>query len=173
MQRRTNHRRRGFTLIEIMVVVIVLGILAAVVVPNIAGRTDEARVAKARSDISSIQAVIEQFRLDMRRPRNRRRPAACSRANRVSSRSLPQRHEPFRVDAYQLPSSVRGVTVDRKLVDAVHEAGSHIHLWTVNDPDDMRRFLDLGVDGIVTDRPDLLNDVLEETNDDKADHEHG
>jgi glycerophosphoryl diester phosphodiesterase len=77
------------------------------------------------------------------------------------------------VDAYQLPSAMRGATVDRKLVDAVHEAGSHIHLWTVNDPDDMRRFLDLGVDGIVTDRPDLLNDVLEGTNDDKADHEHG
>jgi glycerophosphoryl diester phosphodiesterase len=37
----------------------------------------------------------------------------------------------------------------------------------------MRRFLELGVDGIVTDRPDLLNDVLEEMNDDKADHEQG
>lgn len=65
-------------------------------------------------------------------------------------------------DVYQLPHRVRGVSVDEKLVDAVHEAGSHIHLWTVDDPADMRRFLDMGVDGIVTDRPDLLNDVVED-----------
>lgn len=59
--------RRGFTLIEIMVVVIVLGILAAVVIPNFVGQTDEARVAKARSDITTLSTTIEQFRLHMRR----------------------------------------------------------------------------------------------------------
>ncbi len=67
---RTATRRRrsgGFTLIEIMVVVIVLGILAAVIIPNFTGRTDEARVAKARADISELATVLEQFRLDMRR----------------------------------------------------------------------------------------------------------
>jgi glycerophosphoryl diester phosphodiesterase len=66
--------------------------------------------------------------------------------------------------AFQLPFDMRGASVDRKLVDAVHESRSHLHLWTVNEPSDMRRFLDLGVDGIVTDRPDLLNAVLEEEN---------
>jgi len=75
------------------------------------------------------------------------------------------------VDAYQLPFSMRGVNVDQKLVDAVHASGAHIHLWTVNDEADMRRFLELGVDGIVTDRPDLLNDVLEGIDDDRADHD--
>ena len=65
-------------------------------------------------------------------------------------------------DAYQLPYRIRGGSVDEKLVEAVHAAGAHLHLWTVNDPDDMGRFLEMGVDGIVTDRPDLLNDVLEE-----------
>ena len=64
--------------------------------------------------------------------------------------------------AYQLPYRIRGGSVDAKLVDAVHAAGAHLHLWTVNESEDMRRFLDMGVDGIVTDRPDLLNDVLEE-----------
>ena len=62
--------------------------------------------------------------------------------------------------AYQLPYSYRGVKVDEKLIDAVHGAGAHLHLWTVNEPDDMARFIDMGVDGIITDRPDLLNEVL-------------
>ena len=75
------------------------------------------------------------------------------------------------VDAYQLPSSMRGASVDRKLVDAVHSAGAQIHVWTVNVEDDMRRFVGLGVDGIVTDRPDLLNHVVEGLDDDTADHE--
>ncbi len=69
------------------------------------------------------------------------------------------------VDAYQLPYSTRGMTVDKRLVDAVHEADAHIHLWTVNEPEKMRRFLEMGVDGIVTDRPDLLNEVVEEMED--------
>jgi glycerophosphoryl diester phosphodiesterase len=65
-------------------------------------------------------------------------------------------------DAYQLPRKIRGGAVDRKLVDAVHDSGAHIHVWTVDEPEYMHELLDLGVDGIVTDRPDLLNDVLEE-----------
>jgi len=66
------------------------------------------------------------------------------------------------VDAYQLPRRIRGGAVDQKLVDAVHESGAHLHVWTVDEPEYMHELLDLGVDGIVTDRPDLLNDVLEE-----------
>lgn len=64
------------------------------------------------------------------------------------------------VQAYQVTDEYRGFTVDRRLVDAIHRSGAHIHVWTVNDPDEMRRMLDLGVDGIITDRPDLLNEVL-------------
>ena len=59
--------RRGFTLIEIMVVVIVIAILAAVVIPNVVGRDEDARVSKARSDIANLSTAIEGFRLDMRR----------------------------------------------------------------------------------------------------------
>jgi glycerophosphoryl diester phosphodiesterase len=66
-----------------------------------------------------------------------------------------------KVQAYQVPFNYRGTRIDAKLIDAVHEAGAHIHLWTVNEPDDMRRFIDMGVDGIVTDRPDLLNEVMD------------
>lgn len=78
-----------------------------------------------------------------------------------------------KADAYQLPSSMRGVSLDGKLVDAVHAAGAQIHVWTVNEEDEMERFLALGVDGIVTDRPDILNDVLEGTGDGSPDHGSG
>jgi glycerophosphoryl diester phosphodiesterase len=64
--------------------------------------------------------------------------------------------------AFQLPAKVSGVGVDRRLVDAIHASGSQLHVWTVNDPGEMRSLLDAGVDGIVSDRPDLLNDVMEE-----------
>ncbi len=65
-----------------------------------------------------------------------------------------------KVQAYQLPFNYRGFKIDDKLIDSIHRAGAHLHLWTVNEADDMRRFLDMGVDGIVTDRPDVLNDVM-------------
>lgn len=66
-QLRISRTRRGFTLVEIMVVVVVLGILAAVIIPNLFGNTDKALVARARADISTICTMVNAFRLDMRR----------------------------------------------------------------------------------------------------------
>lgn len=57
-------RHRGFTLIEIMVVVVIMGILAALVVPRLMGRTDEARVLAARQDIATIMQALKLYRLD-------------------------------------------------------------------------------------------------------------
>lgn len=50
--------------------------------------------------------------------------------------------------------------VDDRLVHMAHKEGLQVHAWTINDAKEMDRLLDLGVDGIVTDRIDLLNDVL-------------
>jgi len=55
---------RGFTLIEIMVVVVILGILAGIVVPRIMDRPDDARIAKARQDIRSIEQALQLYRMD-------------------------------------------------------------------------------------------------------------
>jgi len=55
---------RGFTLIELMVVIIILGILAMYVAPKIMGRPDEARQVKARLDIASLETAIKLYRLD-------------------------------------------------------------------------------------------------------------
>jgi glycerophosphoryl diester phosphodiesterase len=48
------------------------------------------------------------------------------------------------------------------LIKRAHSRGKQVHLWTIDDPDAMRRLLDAGVDGIITDRTDLLRDVLKE-----------
>ena len=76
--------------------------------------------------------------------------------------SRRRRHVSRRVEAYQLPYNYRAYPIDQRLVDAVHAAGAQVHFWTVNDPAAMARLLDMGADGIVTDRPDLLNEVLED-----------
>jgi glycerophosphoryl diester phosphodiesterase len=64
--------------------------------------------------------------------------------------------------ALQVPPEKKCITViDQKLINAAHAAGIQVHAWTINDPEQMHRLLDLGVDGIITDRPDLLNTALE------------
>lgn len=58
---------RGFTLIEIMVVVVIMGILAALVVPKLMGRTDDARIIAAKQDIATIMQGLKLYRLDNHR----------------------------------------------------------------------------------------------------------
>jgi len=55
---------RGFTLIEIMVVVVIIGLLAAVIVPAVVGKVDEARATRAHADIAALESALTIFRLD-------------------------------------------------------------------------------------------------------------
>jgi general secretion pathway protein G len=65
----TSARFRGFTLIEVMVVIVILGILAALIVPKVMSRPDEARIAATRQDIGSIIQALKLYKLDnMRYP---------------------------------------------------------------------------------------------------------
>jgi glycerophosphoryl diester phosphodiesterase len=61
----------------------------------------------------------------------------------------------------QVPTKARGVTlVDERFVRAAHERDVAVHVWTIDEPGEMHRLLDLGVDGIMTDQPEVLRDVL-------------
>ena len=60
-------RARGFTLIEIMVVIVILGVLAALVVPRVLDRPDEARGVAAKSDLATIVQALKFYRLDNQR----------------------------------------------------------------------------------------------------------
>ncbi|MEV4644266.1 glycerophosphodiester phosphodiesterase family protein [Saccharopolyspora sp. NPDC049357] len=65
--------------------------------------------------------------------------------------------------AVQVPARHKGLeVVDERFVGLAHRWGVEVHVWTVDEPSEMLRLLDLGVDGLVTDRPDLLNRLLRE-----------
>lgn len=79
-----------------------------------------------------------------------------SRGRRVAPFVLP-RHAP----CVQVPVRLRRLELlDRRFLAAAHGIGAAVHAWTVDDPAEMERLLDLGVDGIMTDQPEVLRDVL-------------
>jgi glycerophosphoryl diester phosphodiesterase len=71
------------------------------------------------------------------------------------------RMRPPTVPCVQVPLRARGIRlVDERFVAAAHRAGIAVHVWTVDVPGEMHRLFDLGVDGIMSDEPGLLRDVL-------------
>ena len=90
---KVHSAQRGFTLLEVMVVVVILGILAVLVVPKIISRPDEARVLAARQDIASLMQAMKLYRLD-----NQRYPATeqglQALVSKPASAPLPPNRKP-------------------------------------------------------------------------------
>ena len=63
----TDRTRRGFTLIELLVVMLILATLAALIMPRLIDRAEQAKVAAAKADLSSLNGLLEAFRLDVGR----------------------------------------------------------------------------------------------------------
>jgi glycerophosphoryl diester phosphodiesterase len=79
---------------------------------------------------------------------------------RLASLTGRRLRPPSSVAAVQVPMKARGVRlVDHRFIAYAHRAGLQVHVWTIDDPAVMRTLLDLGVDGIMTDRVEILRDV--------------
>jgi glycerophosphoryl diester phosphodiesterase len=84
---------------------------------------------------------------------------AVARLRLASMTGLPLRLPPSAAAVQVPPTHGRIPLVDRRFIALTHRLGRQIHVWTIDDPQEMTRLLDLGVDGIMTDRPDVLRDV--------------
>jgi general secretion pathway protein G len=76
-----RHLLRGFTLIELMVVLVIIGVLAALVVPNVLDRADDARVTAAKTDVNNLMQALKLYKLD-----NQRFPTAEQGLNALVSK---------------------------------------------------------------------------------------
>ena len=70
--KRRSHRPTGFTLIELMVVLVIIGVLAALIVPNVLDRADDARATAAKTDVNNLMQALKLYKLD-----NQRYPTAA------------------------------------------------------------------------------------------------
>lgn len=129
-------------------------------------------VARAIERAAALDRVCVASFIDARVAAARRMlgPRLCTALGRRGVAALrlasysPRASAALRIRAAcaQLPMSVAGrPLVDRRLLDTAHELGLQVHVWTLNSPPEISTALDLGVDGIMTDAPTVLRDVLE------------
>ena len=89
-----RHVQRGFTLIELMVVLVIIGVLAALIVPNVLDRADDARVTAAKTDVNNLMQALKLYRLDNQRyPSGEQGLAAL--VNKPSASPVPPNWRPY------------------------------------------------------------------------------
>lgn len=125
----------------------------------------------------TIVASASQGKMNRLRRESRRRVRARGEPRVMTSATLPEiavfslaarlgleALVPTPYVALQVPVEYRGITVvTRRFVRAAHSVGVRVDVWTVDEAEEMRRLERLGVDGIMTDRPDVLSEVLSQT----------
>jgi general secretion pathway protein G len=89
-----RRRQSGFTLIELMVVLAIIGVLAAMIAPNVLGRADDARITAARTDVGNLMQALKLYKLD-----NQRFPSAAQGLNALilkpTTEPLPGNWKPY------------------------------------------------------------------------------
>ncbi|MCG9895565.1 MAG: type II secretion system major pseudopilin GspG [Fimbriimonadaceae bacterium] len=121
-------RRRAFTLIELIVVILILAILATLIVPRVISRTEDAKQSKALSDLASLRSMLDQFRID-----NGRYPAS-----EEGLESL--RTQPADAPNWRGPYSSKAIPLDPWGNDYIYE-------WPGSNGEDSFLLLSLGADG--------------------------
>ena len=89
-----RHVQRGFTLIELMVVLVIIGVLAALIVPNVLDRADDARVTAAKTDVNNLMQALKLYRLDNQRYPNSEQGLAAL-VNKPSASPVPPNWRPY------------------------------------------------------------------------------
>lgn len=118
------------------------------------GSFSDARLARLREMLPGVATSLGR--------REAVRLVAAARGLRPGGRWRPVPGPAEGVVSAQLPAQVRGLrVVTPRLLSVAHGIGLAVHVWTVNDPGEMVRLLDLGVDGLISDRPTVLRDILD------------
>lgn len=109
------------------------------------------------------QAVLDEFRLECSEVATSASPSEVSKFLALSKTGVAESYSPP-MQALQVPEYIGALqVVSKQFVEAAHKRNLKVHVWTINETADMQRLLDLGVDGIMTDYPDRLMDLLNRT----------
>lgn len=109
------------------------------------------------------QEVLDEFRAECAEVATSASPSEVSKFLAMYKTGLSESYTPP-MQALQVPENVSYLNVVSKdFVETAHKLNLKVHVWTINKPDDMQRLLEMGVDGIMTDYPDRLLDLLDRT----------